>query len=59
MLAKHSGQQMLDSLFIGDQQITSVAIPTRIIERNQMRRLNMNQQREFPLTCFALAERTP
>jgi hypothetical protein len=59
MLAKHSGQQMLDSLFIGDQQITSVAVPTRIIERNQMRRLNMNQQRKFPLTSFALAERTP
>ena len=43
---------MLDFMLVGDETITMFAVPIRVIQRDQLAGVDMNQQRYFTLTGF-------
>src|SRR5262249_21689542 len=55
---KELREQMLDVVFLTNQQVTCATESTGIVEGNQMERVHMNQQRYFLLAGFSLTERT-
>ena len=43
VLAEQLGQQMLDFVFVGNEQIAIWTIAARVVEGNQVQRIDMNQ----------------
>jgi len=57
MMAKQLRQQMLDFGFMSNDQITLLAVTTRVVEGNEVVGIYMNQQRRFPLSGSSFAQR--
>jgi hypothetical protein len=57
MMTKQLRQQMLDFGFMSNDQITLLAVATRVVEGKEVVGIYMNQQRRFPLSGPSFAQR--
>src|SRR5205085_1913800 len=57
ILAKKGGKEMFQIILVSDEQITVVTVAARLVQRDQVHRVHMDQQWQLPLAHFVTALR--